>query len=76
VPLTLEGPTWTMRGVPSPVAVTFRTAIGALGPACGRCLRRADTGYTVDAGDDRTFAEGAGLNAQGTGTSRAPYRRG
>jgi hypothetical protein len=29
VPLTLEGPAWTMRGVPAPVPVTFRPAIGA-----------------------------------------------
>jgi hypothetical protein len=36
-------------------------------PACGRCLRVGDSGYTLDAGADITLPKGAGLNAQGTG---------
>ena len=84
VPLTLEGPTWTMRGVPAPVAVIFRTAIGVLGASvtAWTCSRGASSGR--DGGDRLRPVPGqqcaaarraVGLPPEGRGEAAAQQRR-
>ena len=50
MPLTLEGPTWTMRRS-APVAVTFRAAIGALGASVTAWSCSCGTASGRDGGD-------------------------
>ena len=76
VPLTLEGPTRTMRGVPVPVAVTLRTAIGALGASvtASPCSCGAASGH--DGGDRMRPVPGQSCAAARRAVGLPPEGRG
>ena len=42
-------------------------------PACGRCLRLADGGYTLDAGADKTLPKVPGWLPRGPGKIKTPF---